>query len=380
MSWRIAIGIAIVASSLASMSPAVAASTEVPGAPTLPHDMHANGLLAVGATAPPDNGSPITSYTAGCSGGGKLTLSTAARLPVTVPGLINGVHYTCRVHANSPSGPGLPSAQVFGIPTQRLTPTMVTYCSPGGMPLRMDIYKPSGPGPFPTVMFVHGGGWTGGTRDVSTLELPRLLTDAGYALVSVDYRLAPQYKSPVQIQDVACAVRSLRANGAAWGLNTTRIGGIGWSAGGHLISLLGTAPRGEFDTGEYLGYSSRLDAVDDSFGVAEFGQADIGSINGILQNVFGTTDFTALRQWAALTYVSPDDPPFLLLHGVDDATVTIKESRDFHAALTSAHVPNQLIEVQHVGHTFMPSGTANPVPSMDAVYTATVTFFDRYLK
>ncbi len=93
----------------------------------------------------------------------------------------------------------------------------VTYCTADGIALKMDIYQPGAPipGKMPVMMYVHGGSWTSGNK--SSAEVSLLVDEAsrrGYLSVSIDYRLAPKYKFPAQIEDTKCAVRYLRANAA----------------------------------------------------------------------------------------------------------------------------------------------------------------------
>jgi acetyl esterase/lipase len=89
-------------------------------------------------------------------------------------------------------------------------------------------------------------------------------------VASVNYRLAPQYLWPAQIEDVKCAIRYLRASAATYGIDTTRIGAWGGSAGGHLVSMLGTAgPSAGYDVGQYLDQSSAVQTVVDEWGPAD---------------------------------------------------------------------------------------------------------------
>jgi acetyl esterase/lipase len=105
----------------------------------------------------------------------------------------------------------------------------------------MDIYYPrKASGPVPIAVYVHGGAWAVGDKTWVTAPLDiEELIDRGYMLCAIDYRLAPRYKFPAQIEDVKCAIRFLRANASKYGIDPTRIGAWGESAGGHLVALLG---------------------------------------------------------------------------------------------------------------------------------------------
>ena len=105
----------------------------------------------------------------------------------------------------------------------------VTYSTIDGINLKMDIYYPqTGSSPYPAVMYVHGGGWTSGSKDggAGMRDIPTLL-EHGYVVVSIDYRLAPQWKFPAQIEDVKCAVRYLRVHSNDLGIDPDRIGAYG---------------------------------------------------------------------------------------------------------------------------------------------------------
>ena len=152
-----------------------------------------------------------------------------------------------------------PSPTPFGRYGQALTD--VTYCSMDGQPQKMDLYFPGSGGPWPVFLYVHGGGWNKGDKAEGAGW--RYLNEQGYLVVSVNYRLAAyNIKFPAMIEDVKCAVRSLRAHAGEYNLDPDHIGALGASAGGHLVALLGTSDRAAgWELGEYLDQSSRVQAV-----------------------------------------------------------------------------------------------------------------------
>lgn len=215
----------------------------------------------------------------------------------------------------------------------------VTYCTMEGVELKMDIrYPRSTDGRWPVAMYVHGGGWTGGDKkggagaeDISGLQ------KAGFLVVSVNYRLAPEYKFPAMIEDVKCAVRFLRARAAEYNLDPDHIGAWGSSAGGHLVALLGLADESAgWDVGEYLEYSSRVQAVVDMFGPADLTVPFSGGYDNLKDTVFGGFD-AALA--SPVTYATPGDPPFLILHGDKDELVPITQSETLLARLQAERHP-----------------------------------------
>jgi acetyl esterase/lipase len=254
----------------------------------------------------------------------------------------------------------------------------ITYCTVEGVALKMDVYYPSeNNGRFPVTMYVHGGGWSSGDKaqGAGAIEIPAL-QKAGFLVVSVNYRLAPEYVFPAMIEDVKCAVRSLRAHADEYNLNTNRIGVWGGSAGGHLVNLLGTTDESAgFDVGEYLEYSSRVQAVVDMFGPADLTVQFQGGYESA-RRVFGDFD-VALA--SPVTYVSADDPPFLILHGEKDALVPIEQSQILLSALQLAGVPAELVPVVNANHSFKPDG-GQISPSRKEIVQMVVAFFEEKLK
>lgn len=261
----------------------------------------------------------------------------------------------------------------------------VTYCTADGVALKMDIYYPTNAqGSVPAAMYVHGGGWTSGDKrsGAGAVDIPEL-TARGYLVVAINYRLAPRYKFPAQIEDVKCAVRFLRANAERYGINPDKIGAWGGSAGGHLVSLLGVtdASAGFEGSGGYPEQSSRVQAVVDMFGPTDL--TALFSRGGLqtLQQVFGITDPTSdiVRRASPVTWVSSDDPPFLILHGERDDVVPVSQSQIFYERLVAAGVPATLVIVRNAGHGFTPVG-GSIRPTREELTRMMADFFDRHLK
>ncbi|HEY0372369.1 MAG TPA: alpha/beta hydrolase, partial [Thermoanaerobaculia bacterium] len=140
------------------------------------------------------------------------------------------------------------------------------YASPGGEPLLMDLRVPTGAGPHPVILYLHSGAWITGDRTGGPAIRQ---TSRGYAVASIDYRLAPEHIWPAQIEDAKAAVRWLRANAARFRLDPNRIGVFGSSAGGHIGAVLGTSGGVASVEGLELGnpqFSSRVKVVVDLYG------------------------------------------------------------------------------------------------------------------
>ncbi|MCI0476452.1 MAG: alpha/beta hydrolase fold domain-containing protein, partial [Anaerolineales bacterium] len=261
----------------------------------------------------------------------------------------------------------------------------VTYCTPDGIPQKMNLFYPKqlSDKPMPIAVYIHGGGWTAGDKGsgAGSADMQGLLA-RGYIVASLDYRLAPQYKWPLQITDVKCAIRHLRANAATYQIDLNRIGVWGGSAGGHLVAMLGTTDKSAgFDVGEYLDQSSRVQAVVDLFGPADLPVMLSGRAMVVGQTVFGATsrDDPILVKASPVTYITPDDPPFLILQGDKDTTVPLEQSQILYDKLKAGGVTATLVIVKNAGHSFTPSGGAIS-PSRAELTKMIADFFDKFLK
>jgi acetyl esterase/lipase len=304
-----------------------------------------------------------------------------AMLAIALP-LLASCGGTARATAPSPSpatsAPATPRAGVD---------RGVVYCTNAGVALTMDIYYPSPASatPTPAVLYVHGGGWEHGSSSLGGINaaIAQDLTARGMLVAAVNYRLAPQFLWPAQIVDVKCAVRYLRANAKKYGIDSSKIGAWGGSAGGHLVSMLGTAgPDAGFDSGQYLEQSSSVQAVVDMFGPADLTAGGWGpSATSVVEQVFGAKpgqDNGALSHASPVTYIQSNDPPFLIFHGAKDAVVPVSQSQELAARLQAAGVSATLVTVQNAGHGFAPNGGPTS-PTLNDITQETVDFFGQRL-
>jgi len=261
----------------------------------------------------------------------------------------------------------------------------VTYGTADGIDLKMDVYYPEfATGAVPSLLYVHGGAWVQGDKreGAGATEIPELRS-RGYLVAAVNYRLAPDYKFPAQIEDVKCAVRFLRANAAVYGIDPNRIGAWGGSAGGHLVALLGTtdASSGFEGDGGYADESSRVQAVVDMFGPTDLKALSLGISSRFLSILFGNVSRNSaiVKQASPITWISKDDPPFLILHGENDDVVPVSQSETLYDRLTAKGVTATLVIVKNAGHGFIPAG--GPIdPSRTEITEMVGDFFDLYLK
>jgi acetyl esterase/lipase len=261
-----------------------------------------------------------------------------------------------------------------------------TYCNLGAKN-KMDVYVPSAamPRPLPVAMHVHGGGWTSGQKSSGPRfsQIKSELLARGYLVVSVDYRLGPADKYPAQIQDVKCAVRHLRARAALYGLDPDRIGAWGGSAGGQLVSLLGTADAGAGfdDVGGFQGQSSAVQAVVAISAITDFTTPAelLDDYDRAFQSWPDPTS-PEMIQASPVTHVSAGDAPFFFIVGDEDALVMPEQSVRMNQLLQTAGVPSSLLRVMHADHDLQPAGPTPIDPSSAVINSQMAGFFDQYLR
>jgi acetyl esterase/lipase len=274
-----------------------------------------------------------------------------------------------------PTNTLLPSPNPFTLYGEALAD--LAYCMTGASLQKMDMYFPDSGGPWPVSAYVHGGSWMHGDKSEAIMFADQM-TSQGYLLVSINYRLYPEGKFPNMIEDVKCAIRFLRAHAGAYNLDPNRIAAMGPSAGGHLVSLLGTSDGSAgWDMGEYLDQSSRVQAVIAMAPVTDltrnFPNADIEAMRGV---GFGEDNILAA---SPITHVTVDDPPFLLIHGDRDEVVPFEQTQLMYDRLVQTNVPAQLVIVKNAGHSLTaPDGSATP--TFDEINQIIIDFLAKYLK
>lgn len=253
------------------------------------------------------------------------------------------------------------------------------YVKGGHERQRLDLYLPENGGkPLPVVVWVHGGAWLAGSKAGGGPAL--LFVGKGYAVASINYRLSQHARFPAQIEDCKAAIRWLRASARTYHLDPDHIGVWGASAGGHLVALLGTSG----DVKELEGkdgppdQSSRVQAVVDWFGptdVTRMGGSHDGPNSPEARLLGGPVQENKDKAERAnpIAYVSKDDPPFLILHGDQDATVPFNQSELLADALRKAGLDVTFQPVKGAGH-------GGPQFSSEENRKLVEEFFDKHLK
>jgi len=223
---------------------------------------------------------------------------------------------------------------------------------PEGRRERLDLYVSHGRDfkvRRPGVLFIHGGGFTKGDKaEYRSASVSADLARAGYVVVSCNYVLGAKDQPgvwPRNIADCRDAVRWMRANADALGLDPERIAVAGGSAGGYLALMVGlsddkTGPGGY----SQAKHSAKVSAVIDMYGVVNFSKHGKGQVPGA----------SAAEQAAYLpaNQCDPQDPPVLILHGTADTTVDIAQSDELARALRAAKVSYEYVIVDGAPHTF----------------------------
>jgi acetyl esterase/lipase len=262
----------------------------------------------------------------------------------------------------------------------------ITFASVDGVELKLDIATPAGgEAPFPALVFICGGGWRMVGRD--TLSEPvRWAAERGYVAATIDYRstlegVEPRHPFPAQVHDAKCAVRWLRTNADAYNIDPSRIGAVGWEAGGSLALLLALADSAdglEGDCGD-MGQSSAVGAA-----VSLAGPADLA----LLYDTTGENlqyDLTRLlggppdespenyRLASPVTYVSADDPPVLSLMGQLSERIPPEQGELLDASMRGVGASHTLTVLEGKDGSYF----GNPDP---ALYDMVFDFLDDHLK
>lgn len=239
----------------------------------------------------------------------------------------------------------------------------------------LDVYRLSGGpvGPRPCIVWIHGGGWQGGDKRPAPKATSML--GLGFVAVSINYRLSGQASHPAQMHDCKAAIRHIRANAATYGIDPTRIGIWGSSAGGHLVALLGTSgdePTTEGTVGGNPGFAGPVQAVADYFGPSEFLSITdpahtacnspesamlgvcLGEVIANQNNPAYAAQVATVRQASPTTHITPNDPPFYIAFGTADPVVQPQQNTLLYDGLVAAGVSATLRPVAGAGHGLAP--------------------------
>ena len=259
----------------------------------------------------------------------------------------------------------------------------VPYDDRFGDQTTMDIHLPDNAASGrPAVMLIHGGAWRYGSKDDYTDAAERLAR-AGFVAATINYRLVPGGTYPAAVQDCVCALSFLRANADAYGIDPDRIAVMGYSAGGHLSSLLGVAGNHEAHAPDCEWGATGLPAAVIPGGTNH--DMRLGPGNDLVSDFMGgdEEDIPELYQQASpIAHVRKDLPPYLVIHGAHDV-VDIDGAYAMVDALRAAGNDAALLELEGAGHIDSPTDTGQvylqAATDMPEAWAATIDFLDRTL-
>lgn len=234
----------------------------------------------------------------------------------------------------------------------------VQYGEADGQKLFLDAHVPDGKGPFPIAIIIHGGGWMSGDREYDIVPvLAPYLTN--FTWFTIGYRLAPTNRWPACFDDVQTAIHWVKQHATEYKGDPDEIALLGYSAGGHLVTLAGTMAADDLHVQAIVGMAPPTDLVWDN--------ERRGGLSTSMRNLFDfdTTNFTAdrlaiLKRYSPMTYVKPGLQPFLFVQGSADRTVPYTGTTNFMAHLEADRVPCDIIVIPGAQHRILDWDNFNP--------------------
>lgn len=239
----------------------------------------------------------------------------------------------------------------------RIMPNIV-YLTANNYEAKLDVYsRTDSPGPHPTVIFIHGGGWTGGAKETVTMALMPYM-EWGWNVVNVEYRLARVSLAPAAVEDCLCALRWVIRNAKQYGIDTTKLVVTGNSAGGHLALTTAMTPASAGLDRECPGAEElKVAAIVNWYGISDV--ADL--LDGPNMKTYAVQWLSSLpnrlevaKRVSPLTYVRAGLPPVITIHGDADPTVPYTHAIRLHQALKQAGIAEELVTIpggKHGGFT-----------------------------
>lgn len=227
----------------------------------------------------------------------------------------------------------------------------IEFAKPGGFSLTLDAYIPDGAGPFPTVIIVHGGGFARGDKQTYVPPLFEPLSQAGFTWFTINYRMHPQFKFPDAVEDVEAAIRFVKVHAKEYKVDLSRVVLMGESAGGALVSFVGVQNKSAI----------KLAAVVPFYGVHDWQQRAeeeaAGKVGPSIWREFFSVPagsspeaIKRMKEVSATSYIKKGLPPFLLIHGTEDAQVNYQQSVMMQQRMKKAGNVCDLITVEGGPH------------------------------
>lgn len=264
------------------------------------------------------------------------------------------------------AGALLVAVQLIAQDTRVPTKEGIVYGEADGQKLTMDYYAPKGQGVHPIAIIIHGGGYQrGNSKSGSEAYCADFLAPAGYAVFSIDYRLAPKYPYPYMVYDVERSIRYIRYHAKDWNADQKKIALVGGSAGGFLSNMVGllNAPGDPNAKDPVDRESARADAVVTLFAQSSFATVPLNKdVHALLDPLIRQKgEQEALKEASPITYVSKHAPPFLLIQGDKDEYIPYTEDTNLQTALRKDGVRCDLIRIPGGTHG---TGSWNTLPNV----------------
>ena len=244
----------------------------------------------------------------------------------------------------------LTCTSTYAAETRKPTQDGILFGIGDGQPLTMDYYAPRGSGIHPVAIIIHGGGYHGGdSKSGSEAYVADFLAPAGYAVFSVNYRLAPKYPYPYMVYDVQRAIRYIRYHAHDWSADPDKIALVGGSAGGYLSNMVGllNSPGDPHAADPVDRVSSKAQAVVSLYAQSSFEFVPLNAdVHRFLDPFIAQKgEKEAIREASPITYVSKADPPFLEILGDHDEYIPMSEATNLQTALHAVGVRCDIIVI-----------------------------------
>lgn len=255
----------------------------------------------------------------------------------------------------------------------------IVYRDVEGTQVKADFYPAQlrNPAGDPFVIVIHGGAWIGGQRQDMAVVCENL-AKLGISSATVSYRLAPQHKYPAQLDDVQGAVRYFRANAKKYGINPTKIGALGASAGGHLGLLLGFTDTRDSLAKDNPKESSRVQCVVNFFGPVDLTQDFNKAIASYISMQVTGKPYDpageATKSFSPINFIDKKSCPVFTIQGETDQTVPPKQANRLDDALKAAGIEHHLRMIPKMGHTIDLT-----IPECDKAVKESVEFLAKHL-
>ncbi len=225
----------------------------------------------------------------------------------------------------------------------------VPYITPPDAVRKGDVYLPSNSdGKLrPAVLYIHGGGWSGGDKQESSM-MPEALAAQGFVVFNINYRLVHKGgEFPANFTDVKDAFAFLASKSDEWRIDKAKIAVMGGSAGAHLAMLLGYCNNSKFKAEHYPNSKARPVAVVSWYGPCDF----VKGRSGMVDEMLAKSDSSGYTDAAPITYAK-SAVPTLFIHGTKDDVVSIRHSKKMHDALVEHKIRTEMLTLDGAGHGF----------------------------